>query len=160
MFRRKPRITDSIYGNLMTSFGRVVDLDPFVARPAEALAEKVAQEQPDAVAAVDARLYSGAAFYHLRLLAGSWIMSQDGIRAAGNCGGLRGGSGVALRASRSGFSVVAPPAVTSRPRRRGPRHRAPGGAAALNCGQALSKPFQDEHVPPPQPPGRTPTSPG
>ena len=78
MFRRKPRITESIYGNLMTSFGRVVDLDPFVARPAAALAEKVAQEQPDAVGAVDARLYSGAAFYHLRLLAGSWIMSQEG----------------------------------------------------------------------------------
>lgn len=78
MFRRKPRITDSIYGNLMTSFGRVVDLDPFVARPAEALAAKVGEEQPGIIAAVDARLYAGAALYHLRLLAGSWIMSQEG----------------------------------------------------------------------------------
>jgi len=78
MFRRKPRITDSIYGNLMTSFGRVVDLDPFVARPAAALATKVAEEQPEAIAAVDARLYAGAAVYHLRLLAGSWIMAREG----------------------------------------------------------------------------------
>ena len=78
MFRRKPRITDSIYGNLMTSFGRVVDVDPFVGRPAEALAARVAEEQPDAIAALDARLYAGAALYHLRLLAGSWIMSQEG----------------------------------------------------------------------------------
>lgn len=77
-FRRKPRITDDIYGKLMTSFGRVVDMDPFVARPAEALAARVAAEMPELVSAVDGRLYAGAAEYHLRLLAGAWLMADDG----------------------------------------------------------------------------------
>jgi hypothetical protein len=62
----------------MTSFGRVVDLDPFIARPAAALAERVAAEHPAATAALDAALYRGAAVYHLRLLAGSWIMAAEG----------------------------------------------------------------------------------
>lgn len=62
----------------MTSFGRAVDLDPFVARPAAALAEHVAREQPDLIARVDAAFYAGSAIYHLRLLAGSWIMSREG----------------------------------------------------------------------------------
>jgi hypothetical protein len=62
----------------MTSFGRVVDLDPFVSRPAAALAERVAAEQAALVAAVDRMLYEGAAAYHLRLLAGSWIMAAEG----------------------------------------------------------------------------------
>ena len=78
LFRRKPRITDDIYGKLMTSFGRVVDLDEFVARPAAALAERVAVEEPGLVSAVDSRLYAGAAVYHLRLLAGAWIMAAEG----------------------------------------------------------------------------------
>ncbi|MCC6383328.1 MAG: hypothetical protein IT304_12550 [Dehalococcoidia bacterium] len=78
MFRRRPRVDDQLYGRLMTSFGRVVDLDSFVARPAAALAEKVAAEAPAVVAALDQRLYAGAAVYHLRLLAGSWIMVRDG----------------------------------------------------------------------------------
>ena len=78
LFRRKPRITDEIYGNLMTSFGRVVDLDPFVGRPAAALAEHVAREHPGLIELVDAHFYRGAAVYHLRLLAGSWIMSREG----------------------------------------------------------------------------------
>ncbi len=78
LFRRKPRITDAIYGKLMTSFGRVVDLDPFIARPAEALAHRTSQEMATLVTAVDERLYPGAALYHLRLLAGSWLMARDG----------------------------------------------------------------------------------
>lgn len=78
LFRRKPRITEEIYGRLMTSFGRVVDLDPFVARPAEALAEHVAREDPQPIAALDEALYRGATIYHLRLLAGSWIMAREG----------------------------------------------------------------------------------
>jgi len=77
-FKRKPRITDDIYGKLMTSFGRVVDLDPLVARPAEALALKVAAEEPALAAAVDSAMYPGATMYHLRLLAGSWIMAAEG----------------------------------------------------------------------------------
>ena len=36
LFRRKPLITDANYSRLVASFGRVVDLDPFVARPAAA----------------------------------------------------------------------------------------------------------------------------
>jgi len=68
-FRRKPRITDDNYGRLMTSFGRVVDRDPFIAEPATALADRVAAEQADLVGEVDERLYRGAAVYHLRLLA-------------------------------------------------------------------------------------------
>ena len=77
-FRRKPRITEDVYGRLITSFGRVVDLDPLIARPAEALAQKVVAEERALAEAVDARLYRGAALYHLRLLAGSWIMAQEG----------------------------------------------------------------------------------
>ena len=78
LFRRKPRITEDVYGRLMTSFGRVVDLDPFVSRPAAALANRVTGEEPALAGAVDARLYAGAAEYHLRLLAGAWIMSAEG----------------------------------------------------------------------------------
>ncbi|MCK9518439.1 MAG: hypothetical protein M0R74_05330 [Dehalococcoidia bacterium] len=78
LFRRKPRIDEQLYGRLMTSFGRVVDLDPFVARPAQALAETVAREEPDLVERLDGGLYRGAAVYHLRLLAGSWIMASEG----------------------------------------------------------------------------------
>lgn len=77
LFRRKPRITDDLYGKLMTSFGRVVDLDPLIAGPAEALAERAAREQRDLASAVDARLYQGAASYHLRLLAGAWLMVSE-----------------------------------------------------------------------------------
>lgn len=77
-FRRKPRITEDVYGRLITSFGRVVDLDPLIAGPAEALAQKVVGEEPALAAAIDERLYLGASAYHLRLLAGSWIMSQEG----------------------------------------------------------------------------------
>jgi hypothetical protein len=77
MFRRKPRITDDIYGRLMTSFGRVVDLDPFVAEPATALAERVVAQEPMLVATLDQRMYTGAVQYHLRLLAGAWILSQE-----------------------------------------------------------------------------------
>ena len=38
-WRRKPLITEENYSKLMTSFGRVVDLDRFVAQPAQAMAE-------------------------------------------------------------------------------------------------------------------------
>ena len=78
LFRRKPRITDDVYGKLMTSFGRVVDLDPFIARPAGALAARVGTELPALIVAVDRSLYAGAAEYHLRLLAGAWLMAADG----------------------------------------------------------------------------------
>jgi hypothetical protein len=78
LFRRKPRITDEVYGRLMTSFGRAVDGDPFVSRPAAALAGRVAGEEPHLAAEVDARLFKGAVEYHLRLLAGSWIMAAEG----------------------------------------------------------------------------------
>lgn len=78
LFRRKPRIDEALYGRLMTSFGRVVDLDPFVARPAQALAESVVREEPDLIEQIDGHLYRGAAAYHLRLLAGSWIMASEG----------------------------------------------------------------------------------
>lgn len=78
MFKRKPRINEAIYGRLMTSFGRVVDLDRFVAQPAEALALRVVEEAQPTVSALDARLYRGATHYHLRLLAGSWIMASEG----------------------------------------------------------------------------------
>jgi hypothetical protein len=77
LFRRKPRITDAIYGNLMTSFGRVVDLDPMVKNPAMALAERVVAEHPAHAAALDIATYRGSTVYHLRLLAGSWIMSAE-----------------------------------------------------------------------------------
>ncbi len=78
MFGRKPLITDTVYGSLMTSFGRVVDLDRFVSGPAAALAEKVAAASPEAVAAADRSTYEGAALYHLRLLAGAWIIASEG----------------------------------------------------------------------------------
>ncbi len=77
-FRRKPRITDVLYGNLMTSFGRTVDLDPFVSGPAAALAGRVAEEQPLLVSEVDRALYEGSCVYHLRLLAGAWVMANEG----------------------------------------------------------------------------------
>jgi hypothetical protein len=77
-FRRKPRITEEIYGNLMTSFGRAADLDPMIKEPAQALAERVCAEFEGIVAEVDARTYSGSTLYHLRLLAGSWIMAAEG----------------------------------------------------------------------------------
>ena len=78
MFRRKPRIDDALYGKLMTSFGRVVDLDPLVAGPAQAVAQRAVEENAADIAAVDSALYNGAALYHLRLLAGAWIMARDG----------------------------------------------------------------------------------
>ncbi|PFG75007.1 hypothetical protein [Tepidiforma thermophila] len=77
-FRRRPRITDEIYGRLMTSFGRVVDRDPMVKQPAAALAERVAAEFTELVEALDAGMYRGATLYHLRLLAGAWIMAREG----------------------------------------------------------------------------------
>jgi hypothetical protein len=77
-FRRKPRITEEIYGRLLTSFGRVVDADPFIARPADALAERVVGELPERAAAVDSAMYSGATLYHLKLLAGSWLQAAEG----------------------------------------------------------------------------------
>lgn len=78
MFKRKPRIDEAIYGRLMTSFGRVVDLDHFISQPADALAVRVVEESGAMVSALDARLYRGATHYHLRLLAGSWIMASEG----------------------------------------------------------------------------------
>jgi hypothetical protein len=78
VFKRKPRITDAIYGKLMTSFGRVVDLDPLVAGPADALAQRVIGESAALATEVDRSLYKGAVIYHLRLLAGAWIMARDG----------------------------------------------------------------------------------
>lgn len=77
-FRRRPRITDEIYGNLMTSFGRVVDRDPLVKLPAAALAERVAGEFAAVVEELDAKTYRGSTMYHLRLLAGAWIMAREG----------------------------------------------------------------------------------
>ncbi|HEY4669857.1 MAG TPA: hypothetical protein VIH05_08785 [Tepidiformaceae bacterium] len=78
LFSRKPRITEENYGRLMTSFGRVVDRDRFVKEPSEALAQRVVSEEPEVAAALDALLYRGATHYHLRLLAGAWIMAQEG----------------------------------------------------------------------------------
>lgn len=77
-FKRKPLITDDIYGKLMMSFGRVVDRDAFVREPATALAERVVGELGGQAAAIDAKTYAGSAVYHLRLLAGAWIMSAEG----------------------------------------------------------------------------------
>ncbi len=82
MFRRKPRITEEIYGRLMTSFGRVVAGDPLVAGPATALADRVCGEEPGLAAAVDAAMYPDAAHHHLQLLAGAWILSNDGATPA------------------------------------------------------------------------------
>ena len=62
----------------MTSFGRVVDQDPFIGRPAAALAEKVVAENASLADSIDDRLYRGAALYHLRLLAGAWIVVNEG----------------------------------------------------------------------------------
>lgn len=76
--KRKPRITDDNYGRLMTSFGRVVDRDPLTRQPAEALAQRVVDESPAFIAALDAVMYAGAAEYHLRLLAGAWILAREG----------------------------------------------------------------------------------
>ncbi len=78
LFRRKPRITDEIYGRLLTSFGRVVDADPFIAKPAEALAERVERELTDLAEAVDKATYRGSTRYHLKLLAGSWLQAGEG----------------------------------------------------------------------------------
>lgn len=77
-FKRKPRITDENYGRLMTSFGRVVDKDPFTRQPAEILARRVAGERLELVQVLDAAMYEGATEYHLRLLAGAWILARDG----------------------------------------------------------------------------------
>ena len=76
--KRKPLITDAVYGKLMTSFGRVVDLDAFIAGPAAALAEKVAAEHAALVAALDEESYEGSTAYHLRLLGGAWLLSREG----------------------------------------------------------------------------------
>ncbi len=78
LFRRKPRITEEIYGRLLTSFGRVVDADPFIAKPAEALAERVELELRDLAVAVDKAMYSGSTRYHLKLLAGAWLQAAEG----------------------------------------------------------------------------------
>ncbi len=78
LFRRRPLITEENYGRLMTSFGRTVDADPLVAGPAAALAERVTGELAAETAAADAKLYQGAAAYHLRLLAGAWILANEG----------------------------------------------------------------------------------
>ena len=77
-FRRRPRITEENYGRLMTSFGRTVAADPLVEGPAGALAERVVSEHSGEVGEVDGHLYEGAAEYHLRLLAGAWILAQEG----------------------------------------------------------------------------------
>ncbi|MEX2080692.1 MAG: hypothetical protein WEC33_03675 [Dehalococcoidia bacterium] len=76
--RRKPRITDENYGRLMTSFGRIVDSDPLVHGPAAALAARVTAEATSVTEQLDARLYRGATEYHLRLLAGAWIIAREG----------------------------------------------------------------------------------
>ena len=78
LFRRRPLITEENYGRLMTSFGRTVDADPLVAGPAEALAQRVTEELATEAAAADKKLYGGAAAYHLRLLAGAWILAGEG----------------------------------------------------------------------------------
>ena len=78
LFRRRPRITEENYGRLMTAFGRTVDADPMIAGPAAALAERVVAELADEAQEIDSELYAGAAVYHLRLLAGAWIMASEG----------------------------------------------------------------------------------
>jgi hypothetical protein len=60
LFKRRPRITDEIYGKLMMSFGRAVDVDPFIAEPAGALADRVGNEVPSEVASLDARTSAGS----------------------------------------------------------------------------------------------------
>ncbi len=76
-FKRKPRITEEQYGRLMTSFGRTADKDPFIWTPSKALADRVIEEHAELANAVDAAMYSGAARYHLELLAASWLMAQE-----------------------------------------------------------------------------------
>ncbi|OAI39040.1 hypothetical protein AYO38_08375 [bacterium SCGC AG-212-C10] len=76
--KRKPRITEDIYGRLMTSFGRVVEADRFVSEPAGALSDRVIAEEPALAGEIDARMYRGSAAYHLKLLAGAWVLSNDG----------------------------------------------------------------------------------
>ena len=78
LFRRRPRITEENYGRLMTAFGRTVDADAMVGGPAAALADRVVRELPRDVRRIDEELYEGAATYHLRLLAGAWIMASEG----------------------------------------------------------------------------------
>ena len=78
LFRRKPRIDEFNYGKLMTSFGRIIDRDPLLSGPAAALAEKVASEFPQLAAEIDSTEYHGATVYHLRLLAGAWLMRAEG----------------------------------------------------------------------------------
>lgn len=77
LFRRKPRITDEIYGRLMTSFGRVGPVDPFIWGPSKALAERVAAENPALVSELDAQTYAGSTEYHLQLLASAWLLAAD-----------------------------------------------------------------------------------
>jgi hypothetical protein len=77
-FHRKPRITEEIYGRLLTSFGRVVDLDAFISGPSAALADRVVEEYPEQAARIDGKLYAGAARYHLKLLACSWLEAAEG----------------------------------------------------------------------------------
>jgi hypothetical protein len=77
-FRRKPRITEEIYGKLLTSFGRVVELDPFVSGPSEALADRVVAEYPGQAESIDRAMYQGSARYHLKLLASSWMEAAEG----------------------------------------------------------------------------------
>jgi hypothetical protein len=76
--RRRPRITEENYGQLMTSFGRVVDRDEFIKGPAEALAGRALGEDPALAAKIDRALYPGATLYHLRMLAGAWVMANEG----------------------------------------------------------------------------------
>jgi probable selenium-dependent hydroxylase accessory protein YqeC len=77
-FRRRPRITEEIYGNLLTSFGRVVDLDPFISGPSEALADRVVGEHQAQAETIDRATYGGSARYHLKLLASSWMEAAEG----------------------------------------------------------------------------------
>lgn len=77
-FKRKPRITDENYGRLMTSFGRLADKDPFIWNPATALVDHVAASAAAQMTQLDGSLWDGAAAYHLRLLAASWLMAAEG----------------------------------------------------------------------------------
>jgi hypothetical protein len=78
LFRRKPRIDEFNYGRLMTSFGRTVDRDPLLSGPASALADRIASEFPQLTTEIDSVEYGGATAYHLRLLAGAWLMAAEG----------------------------------------------------------------------------------
>lgn len=77
-FRRKPRITEEIYGRLLTSFGRIADRDPFIAGPSEALADRAIGEHPEQAGRIDSTMYRGSARYHLKLLASSWMEAAEG----------------------------------------------------------------------------------